>query len=285
MQDSQFQWLGERRHMTNAPYVLPKDKQEINRLDFQHYMLRYALQGNYTAPITQPATILDVGCGSGRWATEMATIFPNTQVTGFDLVDPKLQNAAQQNAESSLVLPNNFTFIQGNILEALPFPNDTFDFVHMQLLLFAIPSAHWLEVLRELIRVTRIGGWIESVETGPQQTCGPAMDQLVQWITSASYRRGIDPLLGPSVGKALQTAGLAQIHTHSVMLPIGKYGGRLGLMAQTDIFSVVKSVKQIVVAHAIASAAAYDTTLAEAHTTINQYKGKLPFYIAYGQRS
>jgi hypothetical protein len=43
-----------RRYLADAPYMLPSDDAEINRLDFQHYLLRYALRGNYLAPIGRP---------------------------------------------------------------------------------------------------------------------------------------------------------------------------------------------------------------------------------------
>src|SRR6476660_204948 len=78
-----FRFFGGRRHVVGVPYTLPKDDQEINRLDFQHYMLRYALRGNYAAPIGQTLSILDVGTGSGRWAVEMAQLFPNANVVGL----------------------------------------------------------------------------------------------------------------------------------------------------------------------------------------------------------
>jgi hypothetical protein len=64
-----------RQRAIGVPYMLPADLAEVNRLDFQHFMLRYALRGNYTAPIEQPRQILDVGTGTRRWAVEMAQIF------------------------------------------------------------------------------------------------------------------------------------------------------------------------------------------------------------------
>src|SRR5579875_2886586 len=68
----QYEVYGERRHLADAPYVLPSDDQEITRLDFPHFMLPYTLPGNYAAPVVSPHTILDVGAGTGRWAMEMA---------------------------------------------------------------------------------------------------------------------------------------------------------------------------------------------------------------------
>lgn len=43
-------------------------------------MLRYALQGVYAVPLHSPLSILDVACGAGRWAIDMATLFPQANV-------------------------------------------------------------------------------------------------------------------------------------------------------------------------------------------------------------
>ncbi len=53
--DRRFRFFGTRRHLAGLPYDLPKDDQEISRLDFQHYMLRYAFKGNYLGSRFQPA--------------------------------------------------------------------------------------------------------------------------------------------------------------------------------------------------------------------------------------
>ncbi len=57
-----------RTHARGIPYVLPRDLEEMNRLDFQHYVLRQAFKGNFLAPVENPVAILDVGTGTGRWA-------------------------------------------------------------------------------------------------------------------------------------------------------------------------------------------------------------------------
>jgi methylase of polypeptide subunit release factors len=84
-----------RRYLADAPYLLPADDREINRLDFQHYMLRYALRGNYLAPVAHPQSILDVGCGTGRWALEMAREFPHANVVALDITPPPPEAAAE----------------------------------------------------------------------------------------------------------------------------------------------------------------------------------------------
>ncbi len=80
--------MGGRQRVVGLPYTLPADMEEIDRLDFLHYMLRFAFQGNYAAPITNPGSILDVGAGTGRWAIEMAQAFPHARVIGLDVKPP-----------------------------------------------------------------------------------------------------------------------------------------------------------------------------------------------------
>ena len=272
--------LDDRRRLTEAPYVLPSDDKEINRLDFQHYMLRYSLRGNFAAPIQTPMSILDVGSGTGRWASEMARLFPNANVIGADIAAPN-PDAVQPDEAGR---PDNFAFIQGNVLEGLPFPDGAFDFTHMRLLLFAIPETRWPDVVRELVRITRPGGWIEMVETGPQQNGGPAMDQIVQWVTQASLRRGINPLLGPHIGDFLRGAGVANVVTRDIALPVGAYGGRIGRLAETDVMGVLAGVKGLVAAQGIASPEDFERAAQTARVDLNHYQCTLPFYIAYGQR-
>ncbi|HET9112095.1 MAG TPA: methyltransferase domain-containing protein [Ktedonobacterales bacterium] len=271
--------LDDRRRLVDAPYVLPSDDKEINRLDFQHYMLRYTLRGNYAAPIQHPMSILDVGSGTARWAHEMARLFPDTNVIGTDIAPPNPDAAPQGEAA-----PDNYAFIQGNILEGLPFPDGAFDFTHMRLLLFAIPEARWPDVARELMRVTRPGGWIEMVETGPQQNGGPAMDQIVAWVTQASLRRGVNPLVGPRISEFLHGAGAVNIATRNIALPVGAYGGRVGRLAETDVMGVLAGVKGLVAAQGFATPEVFDQAVEAARADLNRFQCSLPFYIAYGQR-
>ncbi|GER92156.1 hypothetical protein KDW_63180 [Dictyobacter vulcani] len=60
-------------------HIFAKDANEIKRLDFQHFILRTALGGNYLAPIVamqKPHMILDVGSGTNLWAVKSVAFFP-----------------------------------------------------------------------------------------------------------------------------------------------------------------------------------------------------------------
>ncbi len=114
--------------------MLPTNISEVNRLDFQHYMLRYALRGNYATPRHHPLSILDVACGTGRWATDMATLYPGANVIGLDITQPPIETTQSERR------PDNFSFVQGNLIEGLPFAASTFDFTHQRLLIAALPT-------------------------------------------------------------------------------------------------------------------------------------------------
>ncbi|MBX5457674.1 MAG: methyltransferase domain-containing protein [Thermogemmatispora sp.] len=229
---------GRRRYLQEQPYLLPKDLGEVNRLDFQHYMFRAALRGNYLAPIEQPRRILDVGCGTGRWAIELAQQFPQAEVIGVDV----------EQAKSTSRTPSNYRFVRGDVLQGLPFEENTFDFVHQRLLLLAIPLAAWPGVVQELARVTAPGGWVELLETSISPNdfvpCGPAMQQLLSWMGQLAALRGLDAegVVMRSLERYLTEAGLVNIQSYPLEGPMGDWGGRLGSLVALDFKEGAKAV-------------------------------------------
>jgi SAM-dependent methyltransferase len=268
-----------RDYAGGVPYMLPKDMEEVGRLDFQHYMLRYALRGNYAAPIGEPNAILDVGTGTGRWAAELAELFPAARVTGVDIAPP-----AAMEGSAPMRMPSNYAFVAANVLEGLPFPDASFDFVHQRLLYAALPADRWQAVVNELVRVTRPGGWIELVEGGLVQQGGPAMNTLNGWIIEACSRRGIDIQNGAHIGFFLQVAGATGVTQHTVDLPMGRHGGRVGQMVETDAISVFKGFQARMVAAGMVDDTTYTTVLEGVRAEAGSLPLTWPTYIAYGQR-
>lgn len=272
-----FSVFGGRRFLADAPYSLPKDDQEISRLDFQHYMLRYALRGNYAAPVHHPSSVLDVGCGTGRWAVEMATHFPGARVVGLDLVEPPAQSTAEP-------WPANFAFVRGNVLEGLPFPDADFDLVHQRLLVAALPAARWQGVVSEVVRVTRPGGWVELVEGDLWESDAPAFTLLKQWMYELVARRGIDGSGGTRVDLYLREAGLTNVYSQKLRLPMGRQAGRLGAMMEADLFSLAEAVRSVTIAQGITSEQGYSETIEAAKKETASGACVGVFYLAYGQR-
>jgi ubiquinone/menaquinone biosynthesis C-methylase UbiE len=189
--------------------MLAKRRQEVRRLARQHVELKREMRGNFLAPVTAPVAILDVGCENGRWVMEVAAQFPAARVIGIDSTLPEpflsLGNGIDQK-------PPNAEFLQANTLERLPFPDTMFDFVHLRFIYTVVPAQAWEPLMGELIRVTRPGGWIESVEPLPyavQQKEG--LTTIIGWFGEWLRNKGIEPLAALKMPTLMKSAGLEQV--------------------------------------------------------------------------
>ena len=268
----------DRRYIADVPYLLPKDMGETNRLDFQHYMLRYALKGNYAVSLRDPRDILDVGSGTGRWAIEMALQFSAARVIGMDVAAPAVDASVAPDAR-----PANFSFVQGNVLERVPFPDDSFDFVHQRFLTLAIPAASWPGVVAELLRVTRPGGWVELVETEPP-TGAPAIDQLARWGVELTKRRGIEMSLMARIGDLLRDRGAVDVTARTINIPVGKPAGHVGAMAAVDYLTALSAVRGPLAKLGIVDEASFDAMMARGRQEFDQGVFTQPVYLAFGRK-
>src|SRR5437763_1834981 len=90
--------------------------------------------------------------GTGSWVMDMSIDFPRSEFIGID-ISPM---------SPTTNLPHNVSFFDCNLLEGLPFAADSFDYVRQGLLFEAFTEQQWeTHVVNELVRVTRVGGWIE----------------------------------------------------------------------------------------------------------------------------
>ena len=276
VQQEQFTVVGNRQMLTDAPYLLPKDLGEINRLDFQHYLLRQTFQGNHLAPLGQPTTILDVGSGTGRWCHEMAQAYPQAHVIGCDLLDQATEPRA---------LSPNYQFVEADVLRGLPFQNQQFDFVHQRLLFLAIPTASWPGEIRELVRVTRPGGWIELVESAlAGQHTGPVSREMEPWLVELSRRRGIDATHDPNLEEHLRAAGLVKVAGRNVAVPVGHWGGRVGMMMASNLNALIQAMKPLIISRLGVRPEDFERVVAAQQHEWEEYHTTVTVYAAYGQR-
>ena len=266
------------RHLpTDHPYILPWNRDEANWLDFQHYLLRQAMSGIYRAPIQRVRNILDVGCGTGRWAQEMAQAFPEANVIGLDIFEAPEDNVS--------IKPINYQFVMADALKGLPFSPFQFDFVHQRSLGYAIPSTGWHQVVNELVRVTRPGGMVELVEPDCIfQNAGPSCTQLQNWIIAACQKSGIDPAEVRQIEIYLRLAGLINTKAEVVSLPIGQWGGRLGMTTAANMRAACLAMKPLVLQQVGISSQEYDSLLENMFKECEEHRSSFIVHVAYGQR-
>ncbi|KAF9938381.1 hypothetical protein BGZ67_000222 [Mortierella alpina] len=225
---------GRTRHtVESAPYMLPNDLTESDRLDAQHYIVRYCFQGNYNVKLdrTAPLKILDVATGTGVWALEMAQEFPTAEIHGVDIspIYPTLET-------SDTPVPSNCRFRLCNVLDGLPYPDNYFDFVYQRLLVYAFTPAQRKQVNIELLRVLKPSGYIQLVESdGLIYNPGPTTAMANALSLDTPRKKSVDPTDVQRLKPGLKRAGFTHVNSFCIALPVGDWGGLLGQLSRQNM--------------------------------------------------
>ncbi len=275
-----------RQFAPEAPYALPKDWKEDQRLDMQHFMFRKYMRGNFMAPITNPRTILDAACGTGRWGSEMARHFPNANVYGFDIRPPIDNNPAILGPNG--VKPDNYTVLQGDITQGVQNNwENLFDYVHMRAMVLALPDKNWDAAVAALAAMTAQNGWVELVDYvgTPLPPDSVGFQKILSWTQVAFAARGFDFQAGEHIAQRLSKAGLQNIRYYRIDIPIGYSAGEDGGLMSANLEELFRSLKPVCVNNHIVSADEYDAALAQYHQDlVNAHGQSYPLYVAYGQK-
>lgn len=159
--------------------------------------------------------VLDVACGPGGWALNMAFKFPEKRIVGIDVGRSMIGYARAQARVQGL---QNVRFIVINSLEAFPFADQSFDLVNARLIRGSLPAAKWLTFLKECYRILRPGGVMRITEAEWPITNSPRFEKLGEIYPSALWRSGTtfspggrEIALTPVLSKLLKSAGYQQL--------------------------------------------------------------------------
>lgn len=175
---------------------------EVARLFFGHPYMMEAL-GNLLPPqvdLSKVQKVLDIGCGRGEWARRLARENPHIHVIGIDTSLKLIREAASLAAAENLT---SISFYQFDTAQELNFPDASFDVVHVHSLASFISTTMWFKILEEMIRLLKIGGWLNVVDFELGSTSSPAYNKLAV-IGMAGVRA-----LGGSLAPASPTQGVA----------------------------------------------------------------------------
>ncbi len=151
------------------------------------------------AGLAAARTVLEVGCGSGVIAGELAQFGP-ARVLGLDLDARMLAFARQQGSGAKHVQGDAYT---------LPFPDHSFDVVVCHYLLLWLRDP--VRGVREMARVLRPSGCVLACaepDYGGRIDHPPEMAVLGQLQAEALRRQGADPEIGRRLGELFTAAGL-----------------------------------------------------------------------------
>ena len=273
--------------MPLAPsYPVPIEAEVVSRADFLHVMLRAALGANHLAPVSAPAYILDVGCGSGRWVRDTASAFPGARVVGLDITTPGEANPGISGtfAISQPQRPHTYAFVEHNVMEPFTFVPASLDFAHMRQMTGALPVAAWPHVVGEMARVTAFGGWIELVEGDLVRNGGPALETIQRWALQAMLPQGLDPRIASQLPDLLRRLSLTTVQTRLVELPIGPHGGRFGELMGADLLARIEGMRGHIVAARLATSDEFSRAQASLRLEMGRSEYFQPFYVVWGRR-
>lgn len=200
-----------------APYLLPVDEQERNRLNREHIM--YSILSNkrlYEAPIEAPTKVLDVGTGTGRWTVEMGAAYPAAAILGIDI------NPVQCGR-----VPSNVVHQLDDANRPWTFPRDAFDFIHARGIKEGILS--WVAFTQNLTYCLREGGWVEVTEWGPpiaENSTTFDDSHLGRWKQlwcAANEVMGRDVNVGQKLAGLFREAGFEDVQEVRNEIPLGPW--------------------------------------------------------------
>ncbi len=180
---------GEPSNSDNVYFNDPENVAEMARLLGQDRLITKGMGGLFSErfDLSGIHRILDLACGPGGWALEVAFTYPKIEVVGVDVSRAMIDYA---NAQVRVQGLNNASFQVMDIQKPLDFPDGSFDLVNARFINF-LPAAAWPRLMQELRRITRPGGVIRLTESEWWYfTNSPALENLNAMIIRALKLQG-----------------------------------------------------------------------------------------------
>ncbi|KAG0290901.1 hypothetical protein BGZ96_005659 [Linnemannia gamsii] len=178
-------------------------------------------------------------------------------------------------------MPSNCFFHKADTTRGLPFPDNTFDFCRVRLILWGYNLNSFPDLLTELVRVTKKSGWIEFVDMDPCiKKANETGTRINEWIKTGLIHGNLDPDLVRSLPKFLreycdatmdaaaaetlsesqrdsqyrtgsiilptEPYGLDQLSVSKISLPFGPWGGKVGELWQKCFTTFLQELEPLI---------------------------------------
>jgi len=206
-----------------ATYSLGSSDGETGRLRRQADELASESQSLIDRVGLRPGdSAIDLGCGP-RGVIDLLhrRVSPGGRVLGMDSDPAHVAIARELIAEQSL---SGVEIVQGDARRT-GLPHGSFDLVHARTLLINVPQPE--EVLAEMVRLAKPGGWVAGLEPEPSlNICyppSPALDRISELFSAAFTRHGADPQVGRKLAQSYRDAGLdeVEVEARASIYPVG----------------------------------------------------------------
>ncbi|WP_322480432.1 class I SAM-dependent methyltransferase [Thermogemmatispora sp.] len=199
----------------------PEQAAELARLMQQDHLVTEAMGGLFPEGQSLPrgGQVLDLACGPGGWAMQVALAHPSVEVIGVDL-SPGVIDYARAQARSRHL--TNVAFVVMDIRQPLTFADASFDLINGRFLFSFMTPTAWSALLSECRRLLKPGGTIRLTETEGPLTTSPATERLFALGYAALKRAGqsFSPDgnhigITPVLPRLLRRAGFEEVRLHA----------------------------------------------------------------------
>ncbi|KAI7898405.1 uncharacterized protein BX663DRAFT_525178 [Cokeromyces recurvatus] len=261
----------EERHRGSIHVCQSSNKIHLRSM-IRNDLIHLALNGPFKSPLSSDTRkhILHIGCSDGAWCMEVAKLFPNWLVVGIDDRSGGPLLPDQHKA------PKNFKYIRCfyDILRTIKdFPSNAFDLVCVRFLLDAYGNCTYKDLIHEAGRICKPNGFVEIYELDLRiygnPKAGPVTHKLNTKLYRAMETHNLNPRLARSLGLMIPTMfehpsghdaammerrkGSSDFEANYVSLPLGVWGGRLGVMFRDSIVDFFTDFQEHMDADSLAS--------------------------------
>lgn len=142
--------LGGKFHANTAAYFT----NIIDKLSYNGTDVRYrSLYNSKKVMKGDVENILDMGCGVGISTRALKCVYPGSDIIGLDCSYSMLKNC-----------PNLEVKFEKGFIHKTDYDDDSFDFINSMFIFHEIPSYGRVEVLNEISRVLRPGGYLNILD-------------------------------------------------------------------------------------------------------------------------
>ncbi|KAI9300648.1 hypothetical protein BJ944DRAFT_272705 [Cunninghamella echinulata] len=179
----------------------------------------------------------------------MALEYPEAEVRGLDMAD----------MSPSTIRPQNVFFDLHNALEGLPYGDNTFDLIHMRLLIAAWRKDEWAFILKEIYRVLKPGGYVQLVESDFTVSQKNSMVELFnKTLYTTMSERGHDPWIIQHLEDLLPGSGFKIEERVIKMVNYGEKGNPISQEMMWNWKSAMKAMKPMLAYRLLRNTDDYD---------------------------
>jgi hypothetical protein len=174
----------------------------------------------------------------------MAQKYPYLQVIGIDYENWFLDDAT--------VTPPNCHLIHGNILDSLrdQFEPHSFDFIHIRLVALVLTSGQYELASRYCWNLLKPGATMELLEVDMEMcSVGPVTRKMNQQVIHVADHLGFQINVATRLAAFAPWDDCLNLQEKYQSLPIGLWGGRLGVLFRDDLIDILRRCQASVARH------------------------------------